>query len=100
MARPLYEIANDIFSDWERPDYAALPYLEAMLELTTINDNYGADSAESIVLYFLNNAGKWKGPVAKALKAELNLLVKQNRKRASSQRVVRKFLTGLGRFRT
>jgi hypothetical protein len=75
-ARPLSEIANDIRLDWgSKVNYAAKPYLEAMFDLRSINDRYGYDSADSIVRYFLSNASSWRGPVAKAIKAELKRML-------------------------
>lgn len=69
--RPLYEIAREIKQDWKAVNYGAKPYLEAMYSLDSINDKYGMDSAKSIVLYFLSNAGTWRGETAKRIKAEL-----------------------------
>lgn len=88
MARPLSQIAREIRSDMleiaqsgktpksvkERFPYA-WPYLEAMLDLYHVNDNYGADSGVSVVLYFLSNASTWHGENAKRLKAELKALL-------------------------
>lgn len=70
--RPLYEIAYDIRQSWGKINFAAVPYLEAMEHLNKIDDTYGAESAKSIVLYFLSNAGTWRGPDARRIKAELN----------------------------
>lgn len=58
--------------DWKKVNYAAKPYLDAMYSLNTISDAYGYDSGQSIVRYFLSNAGSWRGDVAKAVKSELN----------------------------
>lgn len=69
--RPLYVIAQDIYKSWPKVNYAAKPYLEAMTELTSIEDKYGYDNARSIVLYFLSNASSFRGDQAKALKLEL-----------------------------
>ena len=69
--RPLYVIARDIYQSWPKVNYAAKPYLEAMTELTSIEDKYGYDNAKSIVLYFLSNASSFRGDQAKALKLEL-----------------------------
>ena len=69
--RPLYAIAREIRADWKRVNYAAVPYLQAMADLSSIDDNYGMDNAKSIVVYFLANAGTWRGEKAKAIKAEL-----------------------------
>jgi hypothetical protein len=76
MSRPLYEIAAEIKKDWKKPNYAAVPYLDALYSLNSISDNYYADTAKSVVLYFLANAGTWKGEVAKRIKAELKALAK------------------------
>ncbi len=74
--RPLYEIAQDIESHWTNVWFGARPYLDAMKSLNSIHDNYGLDSAESIVLYFLANAHTWKGESARRVKAELKALCK------------------------
>ena len=73
--RPLYEIANDIRNDWTKVSPYALPYLEAMEDLYSIEDRYLFDSAKSVVLYFLSNATGWKGEVAKSIKSELKDMV-------------------------
>ena len=83
--RPLYQIAEDILADWERPDYTAAPYIEAMLSLDSMSDKYILDDADDIVLRFLTNAGKWRGPVAREIKKELNKMLKaHNRSRRAS----------------
>jgi hypothetical protein len=74
--RPLYEIARDIKNDWKNVYFGAKPYLDAMATLNSINDNYGFDSAKTIVLYFLGNAGSWRGETAKRIKAELKAMTK------------------------
>ena len=73
--RPLYEIACDIRKDWKNPYFGAKPYLDAMATLDSINDNYGWDSADSIVRYFLGNASTWRGETAKTIKKELKAMV-------------------------
>lgn len=73
-ARPLYQIARDIYKAWPKVNYAAKPYLEAMRDLSSINDKYGYDDARSIVLYFLSNAASFRGDQAKALKLELKTI--------------------------
>ena len=75
--RPIHQIAADINDNWPKPYFGAVPYLHAMHCLTSITDTYGNDNAKSIVLYFLSNASTWRGPVAKAIKAELKALVAQ-----------------------
>lgn len=74
--RPLYEIADEIRRDWTKPYFGAVPYLDALDSLNSINDNYYADTAKSIVRYFLANAGTWRGETARRVKAELKALVK------------------------
>ena len=76
MPRPIAEIAQDINHYWPKPYFGAVPYIGAMLFLRDIKDDYGADSAKSIVLYFLSNAATWKGEHARRIKAELKELVK------------------------
>lgn len=68
----LRQIAYLIEGSWASVNYAARPYLDAMKELDTVSDHYYNDSAASIVRYFLSNARGWRGPTAKAVKAELN----------------------------
>ena len=70
------QIASLVYDDkknWvgKRIHPTAAPYLDAMLDLQTPRDGYGADSGESIILYFTCNAAQWRGPLAKAVKAEL-----------------------------
>lgn len=88
-ARPLSQIAREVRTSmlvqaqgYRTPKTLAqafpyaVPYLSAMLQLNSVDEDYGMDSGRSVVLYFLANAGSWKGPAAKALKAELNALAK------------------------
>ena len=70
------EIARLVAKDWERVNFAARPYLDAMFSMDKISDPYGADSGESIVAYFLGNATSWRGDMAKAVKKELNRRLK------------------------
>jgi hypothetical protein len=74
--RHLSKIAEDIDEDWPSPNYAAVPYLDAMRELRMITDAYFEDSAEMVVRYFLNNAKNWKGDTARRVKAELKAMLK------------------------
>ena len=72
--RSIRSIALDIRQDWVKVNFAAKPYLDAMLELNSINDKYYEDSAKSVILYFLSNASSFRGERAKVLKAELKAL--------------------------
>lgn len=66
------EIAAVISQDWgTKVNYAARPYLDAMYGFNSVNDSYGMDSGKGAVIYFLSNAGSWRGPVARIVKAEL-----------------------------
>ena len=69
--RLLCDIAKEIKKTWPNINYAARPYLAAMESLTTIDSFYYADSAKSVVLYFLANASTWRGLDARHIKAEL-----------------------------
>jgi len=76
MNRTLEEIAKEIRKDWKNPFYGAVPYIAALQRLKGIDDTCGAESAKSIILYFLSNAVTWRGPVARVIKAELRQMVK------------------------
>jgi len=74
--RDLCDIAREIRRDWKKVNFAAVPYLNAMANMGDIRDSYGYDSGKSVVLYFLGNAGSWRGDVAKRVKAELKAMAK------------------------
>lgn len=78
--RTVSQIAADIRKEWgSKVNYAAKPYLDAMAQLdckSTVGQTYYADSAESVVRYFLSNASSFRGDKAKALKEELKLAMK------------------------
>jgi len=74
--RPISTIAREIAADWKKVYFGAKPYLDAMFSLNSINDHYYFDEGKTIVLYFLANAGTWKGEKAKAIKAELKAMCK------------------------
>jgi hypothetical protein len=69
--RSLSEISREISASWKKPYFGAVPYLNAMRELDTIDDTYIFDSAESVVRYFLSNAKTWRGVTATRIKKEL-----------------------------
>jgi len=74
--RDLSEIARDIRNNWSNVYFGAVPYLEAMATLSSIEDDYYMDSGRSVVAYFLANAGTWRGEVARNVKKELNKMLK------------------------
>jgi hypothetical protein len=73
------EIAHAIAKDWQNVNPYAKDYLNAMKEIRSINDSYYADSAHSVVLYFLANAGTYRGENARTYKALLKDLLKENK---------------------
>lgn len=74
--RTLAAIARDIATDWKTISPYAAPYLRAMMTLRSVSDNYYSDDGRSVILYFLSNAATWRGPTAKAIKAELKTMLK------------------------
>lgn len=81
MARSLSVIAREIRADYASKGkpvyYSAKPYVDAMAQLDSINDQYYADDARSVVLYALSNLSTWRGETAKAVKLELKALLKK-----------------------
>jgi len=75
MSRNLHEIAGEIRRDWTNPNFGAVPYLNAMASLENVNQYYGQDDARGIVLYFLANAGTWRGDTARRIKKELKAMI-------------------------
>ena len=73
--RPLSAIAREIRATWPKVYFGAVPYLQAMAQLGSVDDKYGLDDARSIVNYFLANAGTWRGDDARRIKAELKAMV-------------------------
>jgi hypothetical protein len=74
--RPIFEIAAEIAADWKKPYFGAVPYLDAMRHLRSIDDQFYYDDARSMVRYFLANASTWRGDKAKSIKAELKEMLK------------------------
>lgn len=76
-ARPryIYEIASEIKRDWKNVYFGAVPYLDAMFNLRTASDLYGADDGRTIVVYFLANASTWRGETARRIKKELKSML-------------------------
>ena len=84
MTRPINVIAAEIRAEWfsaihsrQIPSYMrfSMPYLEAMLDIKSIDDDYGCEPADDIVIRFLTNAAGWRGETARRVKAELNKLL-------------------------
>lgn len=73
--RQINEIAAEIKSDWKKVNFGAVPYLEAMQSINSIDENYGLDNAKTIVIYFLSNATTWRGENARRIKKELKDMI-------------------------
>lgn len=79
--RTIRAIAKDIRADWKNISSSyAWPYYQAMADINSISDMYGADDAYGIVLYFLSNSAGWKGEKAREIKAELKKMCKDYEK--------------------
>lgn len=76
VVRSLSVIAKEIRSDWKNVSPYADEYLRPMSTLDKITDNYFADTAKYVVLYFLANASGWRGEKAREIKKELNAMCK------------------------
>jgi hypothetical protein len=75
-ARTIRTIAVEIAQTWgEKVNFAAKPYLDAMLE-DDGSGMYYYDTMDSVVLYFLSNASTWRGDDARRIKAELKAIIK------------------------
>ena len=73
--RPLSTIAQEIEQSWNNVYFAARPYLSAMHRLQHVDDMYYNEDGRDIVLYFLSNAGTWRGEKARQIKAELKKIM-------------------------
>lgn len=73
------DLAGVIREDWKKLSPCAMPYVEAMETMQDIGEHYLLDSGQEIVLRFLCNASGWRGPTAKAVKAELKARTKSQR---------------------
>jgi len=81
--RPLHKIADEILKLWRADSdsrYHSMPYIRAMRYLATMDDKYGDQDAEEIVMYFLSNARGWRGEDAKRVKAELKSMLEGARR--------------------
>jgi hypothetical protein len=74
--RSLNVIATEIMINWPKPYFGAVPYLNAMFALNSIDDHFGMDRGDMIVRYFLGNATTWRGETARRIKAELKEMLK------------------------
>lgn len=63
-------------TNWRNKFAYAVPYIDALRTLDSVNDNYGWDSGKSLVLYLLANLGTYRGEKAKEIKAILKAMTK------------------------
>lgn len=94
LARPLSEIGREIQADYRaqgKPVYfAAVPYVQAMTRLGSLNDAYYEDSADTVVRYALENLTYWRGETAKRVKDELKAaLADYDLRRNAARKAVR-----------
>jgi hypothetical protein len=71
------EIKKDITSEYDiikNIPYLE-PYLDPILSLNSVDDNYFLDSGKSICAYFLSNSSKWKTEKSKSVKKALKKLI-------------------------
>ena len=52
----LYDLAMLVERDWRKPSPTAVPYIDAMLTMASIDDNYYYDPGHEIVARFLVNS--------------------------------------------
>lgn len=80
--RSLSTIAREIIADYSQRGkavhFSAVPYVNAMRSLDTLDDNYGDDDAESVVIYALSNLSTWRGETATRVKRELKVMLHEH----------------------
>lgn len=72
--KTIAELAALVREDWKNPYFGARTYIKAMLEIHKHDPRqvmYGDEQAVSVIKYFLANASKWRGDIARQVKAEL-----------------------------
>lgn len=73
--RTIKAIVADISSEWGEKvhtvGYAAKPYLDALSNVETTGETYGAENGEHLLRYLLSNLTQFKGQRARELKEEL-----------------------------
>ncbi len=75
VSMSIRDIGEVIYSHWQHPWYGAEPYIEGM-RLSDDKGNFGADDWQTLAIYFLGNAARWRGPIARTVKAELKRRLK------------------------
>lgn len=76
--RPIHEIADDITKHWQKPYFAAVPYISAMRWLFDLNSYYLMEPASHIIRGFLGASVYWRGADAKRIKLELKQMLDES----------------------
>ena len=76
-SRNIAGIARLIRANWPKPKYSAVPYINAMLQIESVDGMFGADTSRDVVTRFLINASGWRGEAAREIKAELKRRIKR-----------------------
>ena len=79
------EIAKFIINDWSKTDRVPKAYLEPMLTIETLDGMYYADTASSVVAYFLSSASGWKGFNARVTKKYLKKILTDHYKKKDAK---------------
>jgi len=83
--RTLAEIAREIESDYRERGkpvhFSAKPYVDAMKHMGTMDDTFGYDDAEDIVIRVLGNLSSWRGETAQRVKRELRVMLHEKNPR-------------------
>ncbi len=72
-------ISRDFRSQGKEVPYNLVPYLDALRQMDSADDVYGVESGKSIIAYALSNMASYKGPTARAVKAELKRRMKESK---------------------
>jgi len=72
-------ISRDLQSQGKEVPYNLVPYLDALRQMDSADDVYGVESGKSIIAYALSNMTSYKGPTARAVKAELKSRMKASK---------------------
>jgi len=80
--RPLYEYGAIIRADYRQqgrpmPDPVAVA-VDAFEQLTTLADDYYAETGAHAVAFFLGNCGSWRGAVARQVKQDLRTMLNKH----------------------
>lgn len=77
--RPIHTIAREIHADWRKQKsgiyFGAVPYIQAMACVESVDDVYGCEDGRTQVIYFLSNASTWRGETARRIKKELKSII-------------------------